>query len=141
MKDSYTHYNNPVLHGPIEPALLSDVTGRPLSTNEHDLIQAMIAVLPPKIADQLGRQLETAHTNDSPSSLQLSLATSDDVEPTDIKDGPIDVVARVFVNGDYQGELLVFVTAGKLSLLEYARVTDTKPTTLPHLESVQIEPV
>ena len=26
MKDSYTHYNNPVLHGPIEPAQYTSVT-------------------------------------------------------------------------------------------------------------------
>ncbi|MFB6717529.1 hypothetical protein ACFCZY_38435 [Streptomyces sp. NPDC056237] len=53
------------------------------------------------------------------------------------REGHVPVAAEVVEeSGEYVGELLVWLTDGVLSALEYAWVTDEMPTVLPTVEMV-----
>jgi hypothetical protein len=55
-------------------------------------------------------------------------------------DGPIPIKAKVAsTDGGLLGEILVWVSNGFLSALEYAWYTDAPPTSLPHPSLVTLE--
>lgn len=55
-----------------------------------------------------------------------------------LPDGPFP--GRVFVPNsvEYRGEIIIWITDGKISGLEYAWITDQPPTRWPHLDEIQI---
>jgi hypothetical protein len=74
-----------------------------------------------------------------PSFLDLEVESSARASP--FREGPIPV--RAFVEapgGDYEGELMVWVTEGYLSGLEFAWVTDEMPTGMPPADVLKIQP-
>jgi hypothetical protein len=76
---------------------------------------------------------------DLPSFLDLQVESS--APASAFRDGPIPV--RAFVEGpegDYEGELMVWVTEGYLSGLEFAWVTGEMPTEMPPAARLKIQP-
>jgi hypothetical protein len=59
--------------------------------------------------------------------------------PSRLPDGPLPVSAEIHDSqGEYTGELIVWVTAGFISALEYAWITDSMPLHLPDPASLHI---
>jgi DNA-binding CsgD family transcriptional regulator len=59
--------------------------------------------------------------------------------PSEFRDGHIPVVGYVEApDGDHEGQLLIWVTGGYLSALEFAWVTDEMPDAMPPPECVRI---
>jgi hypothetical protein len=69
----------------------------------------------------------------------LDLAVAGEVPASTFRDGPIP--GRAFVedaDGEYEGEVLVWVADGYLSGLEFASVTDEWPTGMPEADRVRV---
>ncbi|MFD6155196.1 hypothetical protein ACFWF7_16050 [Nocardia sp. NPDC060256] len=89
--------------------------------------------------DELLAQLDTATAAPTTAKWIIDITVSPGAAKADISDGPLPVGARVFDGSDYQGEILVWVTDGLLSGLEYAWVTDVSPTHWPDLACIEFE--
>lgn len=62
-----------------------------------------------------------------------------DCAPGNWADGPLDMKPLVIDHdGEAVGEILVWVSGGRLTLLEQAWFTDNPPTTWPPLDSIRI---
>lgn len=73
----------------------------------------------------------------SPTYIDLDVPASCD--PGTWADGPLDVKPLVTdQSGEPVGEVLVWVSGGRMTLLEQAWFTDDPPTTWPSVESVRI---
>jgi len=70
--------------------------------------------------------------------LDIQVAASG-TSTTSIPDGPFPARAFVSENGHYQGEIIVWITAGHISGLEFAWVTDEPPTRWPQAQEMDIE--
>lgn len=84
----------------------------------------------PSIADGdlLLRDLEGAFVRDTAAwILDVKVMTSD-TPGASIPDGPFPVRAFVSDKGSYRGEIIVWITAGHVSGLEFAWVSDAPPT-------------
>ena len=108
--------------------------------------------LPPQVLDLLlaigvslgdgGRPLtvQARHarvTAYSPTYIDLDIPTNCD--PGKWADGPLEIQPLVTDQaGEPVGEILVWVSAGRMTLLEQAWFTDDPPTTWPSIESVRI---
>lgn len=89
-------------------------------------------------ARELRSQIEQASvTGGLPTLLDLAVH---DALPARCSDGPVPVRAMVEgPAGDAQGEVLVWVTGGFLSGLEFAWVTDDTPAGMPPPDRIRIE--
>lgn len=58
------------------------------------------------------------------------------VRPARIANGPLPVSAEVWQENEFVGEIIVFVTKGRLSSFEFAWVTGDPPVDLPDPDSV-----
>ncbi|MEV4433339.1 hypothetical protein [Streptomyces sp. NPDC049585] len=69
----------------------------------------------------------------------VDLKVAGDAPPVDAPDGVLPVVGEVFdESGDLVGELLVWVSEGYLSALEYSWFTDEPPVALPDVARVSV---
>ncbi|MEZ0339881.1 hypothetical protein ACAG25_07850 [Mycobacterium sp. pV006] len=57
-----------------------------------------------------------------------------------LPDGPFPARAFVSVGADYRGEVLLWVTEGRISGLEFAWVSDDPPTRWPRRDGVDVVP-
>ena len=116
---------------PVEPR---DLTDRERALLAHLLRAATFAG-----ADQLAAQVgATRVTGGLPTLLDLEVAGT--VPPSAVTDGPAPVRAYVETpQGDIEGEILVWVTDGYLSALEFAWYTDQSPSRMPPPERVRVE--
>ncbi|CAM3619014.1 hypothetical protein [Smaragdicoccus niigatensis] len=56
----------------------------------------------------------------------------------DAPDGPLEVEVFVTSRADYRGEILIWITDGHLSGIEYAWITDNPPSTWPQPGQIEI---
>lgn len=128
-------------HSRPREVLLSNSDGRDLTGLERELIQRMVLVLPPETGEGLSRQLDQTSVVVDDLPLALSLLVEQTAEPVDLPDGPIPVATEIWDGNSYQGELIVFVKSGYLTLFEFAWVTDEIPAGFPDPDTVQIKPI
>ncbi|RPA02575.1 hypothetical protein EEB19_10970 [Gordonia sp. OPL2] len=87
----------------------------------------------------LRNQLAEASVVGGDSPVQLPIAV-DSVDETDSSsDGLLPVAAQVRDGGRYLGDVLLYVMDGRMSLLEFAWVTDVRPSAFPRRDSILIE--
>jgi hypothetical protein len=110
----------------------SDVRPRPLTRNERDLLRLVVGSLDPSASRTLAGQIASATVTGGIPML-LDLAVDPASERVALDDGPLPVRAITAT-----GEVLVWLTAGALSGLEYAWTDDEPPTEMPSVESVTI---
>jgi hypothetical protein len=105
---------------------------RPLDLYEMAVVGWIICELPDEvIASRLFEQARVA-TIDSTSPTTRSIYVPDSAAPAAVSDGPLPVSAVAYdAAEELCGELLLWVTDGYLSLLEYAWYTDEPPLGLP----------
>ena len=120
---------------------MSEEAGRPLGPSERDVLLHVLSA-PFHGAAELRRQVASARVDkhwDSEGSPSVDISVPLGAPPAPVPDGPISVTAHVVdARGDYQGELLVWVSAGHVSALEYAWVTDEPPVRLPEIGRIQV---
>ena len=118
-------------------------TGRPLSQEELAVMRHILSVPFPG-AGELRQQLSAAKVagNWAPAgSPSVDIFVAVDKLPAQVPDGPVPVAAQVIdEQGEYLGELLLWVTGGRLSGLEYSWVTDEPPGQLPELDMIHLSP-
>src|SRR5215471_17166134 len=116
-------------------------TGRPLSQAELAVLRYIVSAPFPGAAE-LRRQLEAAKVvrNWEPAgSPSVDIVVPADSPPAALPDGPAPVAAQVIdADGEYLGELLVWITGGRLSALEYSWVTDEPPDRLPETDWIKL---
>jgi hypothetical protein len=106
--------------------------GHHLSLTEHAVLLWVLCALPDRgEAELLYEQSVVAKIHGGPLTMR-ELAIPASARPASILDGPLPV--RAFASdeiGNLLGELLVWVSDGYLSTIEYAWYTDSVPTELP----------
>lgn len=113
---------------------------REMSPAERALVDRMIECLPLDVSRALRAQSSSAMVADPGDGiLALSLKVPSDGPRALLPNGPVPVSALVWDGSDYQGELLLFVVDGIITLFEYAWVTDEKPTGFPDPDDVVVE--
>jgi hypothetical protein len=118
-------------------------TGRPLSEAELAVLRHILSA-PFAGAGQLRQQLAVARVAGNwapPGSPSIDIFVPAAGAAADVPDGPAPVAAQVIDgNGNYLGELLLWVTGGRISGLEYSWVTDEVPSRLPDTSWIQLTP-
>lgn len=115
--------------------------GRTLTDSEYEVLRAILQASPVD-DDVLLAQLSHARRTSSwgaQNSPSFEMEVVDSLPPSRLPDGPLPVRAEVHDSqGEYTGELIVWITSGFVSALEYAWITDSVPQSLPDLASIQI---
>lgn len=114
---------------------------RNLDDREREVIAHILSVEFDGVA-QLRSQLGYATAQDSwgpKGSPSFDIDVPVDCEPSSFAENLVPVTAEVTdVDGSYEGELLLWVTDGKISALEYAWVTDNMPGKLPDISAITL---
>lgn len=114
---------------------------RPLTALEYQVIRAILIDGVPGVAE-LRAQLESAKVSaqwqpvGSPS---IDLDIPADLPTAHVAEGPCPVDAHVYDAAEnYVGELLLWLSGGRLSSLEFAWVTDEIPLSLPPTSRIRV---
>lgn len=119
---------------------MSEPARRPLTDNERTVLAKILSATFPGV-DELRAQLASAQTDAPADAPGFDIQVPATMARSSVSSNPIPVEAQVLdENKEYLGELLVWVTDGRLSSLEYAWITDEPPTKLPGAQSVLIQP-
>jgi hypothetical protein len=102
----------------------------------RSVIKTVLQLLPFDGRESLITQADTVETVSGGSVTDLQLHHRKPIPTSSTPDGPIPVRALVREDGQDIGELLIWVSAGYLSSLEYAWWTDDPPTVLPTPEQI-----
>jgi hypothetical protein len=113
-------------------------TPRDLNENEKDLLYKILSRSRLGGGAELLAQIPSTRVSGGRATL-LELNVADDASPSSSPDGPVPVRALAEgPRGDPLGEVIVWVSGGFLSGLEYAWVTDETPTTMPPAAIIRI---
>ncbi|MDB4872815.1 MAG: hypothetical protein JWL97_3819 [Gemmatimonadales bacterium] len=92
--------------------------------------------------EELRRQISMARMSGewSPNgSASFDIYVPPGVPQSKLVDGPAPIEAQVLdVEGRYLGELILWITGGRISALEYAWITDAPPTCLPNVGNIHV---
>jgi hypothetical protein len=116
------------------------MSNRPLAADEREVLLRILQNEAFEGSPELIQQVSHTQVVGGVPTL-LDLGVSSEAPRSVLEDGPIPV--RAFVrdaNGGTIGEVLVWVTGGYLSGLEYAWVTEAAPQGMPNVDSLVIEP-
>lgn len=114
---------------------------RPLTSLERQVIWAILIDGCPGVAElrvqlNLARVSAQWQPSGSPS---IDLDISADLPIAQVADGVLPVDAHVYDEAEnYIGELLVWLSGGRLASLEFAWVTDEMPHSLPPVSSIRV---
>lgn len=93
--------------------------------------------------EELRRQLDVAKIskNWGETSASFDIVVPSDVPQASLADGPAPIEALVEdERGEYLGELILWISQGTISALEYAWVTDMPPVKLPDVGEISVAP-
>lgn len=112
---------------------------RPIAPEESDVVRAVLAASGLANVQSLLEELHGALvTNETTWILDMKVTTSG--AGVHVPDGPFPVRAFVSDDGNYRGEIIVWMTDGHVSGLEYAWVSDETPTRWPRQDEMEIVP-
>lgn len=116
-------------------------SSRPLTPLERQVIAALLIDDCPGV-NELRAQLDTARVirawaMDSSPSIDLEVSSGMPAAP--LRGSNLPVNAYVYDDhGVFQGELILWLSNGKISALEYAWVTDSSPLSLPTVDMIRV---
>ena len=116
-----------------------DRTWRPINVEEVEVVRSILAAADTADSAMIIEQLDGALVRPSTTWI-LDVKTSVSSKGSDLQDGPLPVRAYVPNSATYQGEIIVWLTAGRVSGLEYAWVSDHPPTRWPRPEDIEVVP-
>lgn len=118
---------------------------RPMSPEEAGVIQAIVSAAGIRRGDALIEDLDGALIEDLDAALAsnsvpwiLDVKASGTCEGSDLPDGPFPARAFVPSSAAYQGEIIIWLTDGHVSGLEYAWITDEPPRRWPRPDEMEI---
>ena len=88
---------------------------------------------------EFAQQLSHVRVRDDSTPTFLRLQVDDYPGVPGVADGPIPGRFPVVRNGELLGEMMVWVTNGRLAGLEFSWVTDLAPAHMPNADEVQID--
>jgi hypothetical protein len=110
---------------------------RAISSDEADVIRSVLSHADVRRSGPLIADLEGALVaNEAPWILAVKVSNND--EGTDLPNGPFPAQAFVPNSAEYHGEVIIWITDGHLSGLEYAWVTDDPPTRWPRPDEMEV---
>jgi hypothetical protein len=110
---------------------------RPMSQEEAGVIQAVVSAAGIRRSDALIEDLNDAFvSNSTPWILDVKVADTD--EGSGLPDGPFPARAFVPSNAAYQGEIIIWLTNGHVSGLEYAWISEEPPTRWPRPNEMEV---
>jgi len=110
---------------------------RPMSPQEAEVIRTVVAKANSNVRDALTADLDGAMvSNETP--WILDVAASHGGDGSGLPDGPFPARAFVPSNANYLGEIIVWLTNGHVSGLEYAWFGDHPPTEWPPPDQVEV---
>lgn len=110
---------------------------RPISSEEAAVISTIVSNAGRRSAPSLTGDLDGALVSNSTAWI-LDVKPSDSGKGAKLPDGPFPARAFVPSNAAYQGEIIVWLTNGHISGLEYAWVSDEPPTRWPRPSEMEI---
>lgn len=114
---------------------------RPLNEHEFRILRAILVDDCPGVTE-LRVQIDAAHvsqnwTPEGSPSIDISVDSAIPRAPLEETILPVD--ARVYDRfGNYIGELIVWLSDGRISALEYSWLTDEMPYSLPEVEALRV---
>ena len=112
---------------------------RPMSPEEAGVIRAIVSAAGMRRGDALLEDLNGALvSNSTPWILDVRTAVAGD--GSDLPDGPFPARAFVPTGEAYRGEIIIWLTEGHVSGLEYAWITEEAPTRWPRRDEMEIVP-
>jgi len=112
---------------------------RSISLEEVAVIKAIVGSSTPPDCDDLLSDIDSAVVaHEAPWVLDVQTART--TKPSRLPNGPFPVRAYVPSRADYRGEVIVWLTDGRISGLEYAWITDQAPTRWPDPRELDIVP-
>jgi len=115
------------------------MTESALTVKERALILAIVSTTGHYDADALQAELARALISHG-TTWVCDVQVPDSTPVFDCPDGPFPARAFVSEGVDYQGEIIIWVTRGHLSGLEYAWVTNEPPTRWPRPDELEVLP-
>ena len=116
------------------------VSYRPLTTAEINVLHRILSaefIDADRLREQVGDAKVAKNWADNSPSIDIVVPES--AERARLEDGPVPVAAHVADDsGEYLGELLIWVTDGRISALEYSWVTDDPPGELPDPRMIRL---
>ncbi|MEV6983135.1 hypothetical protein AB0M95_17995 [Sphaerisporangium sp. NPDC051017] len=115
---------------------------RRLTELEHDVLGYLLSVEFPGVRElrhQLQGACVTGTWSSSGRSPSIYIKVGDNLPVAPIlgEIAPVRAIVRS-EDGEPVGELILWLTDGKLSALEYAWVTDRMPSQLPHVKAIEL---
>lgn len=112
---------------------------RPIRADEADLVRMIVGACNIPDGHALVEGIDGALVSSS-TPWVLDVKRSGGTAAAALPDGPFPARAFVSVGADYRGEVLLWVTDGRISALEFAWVSDDPPTRWPRPEDVEVVP-
>jgi hypothetical protein len=110
-----------------------------MSPEEAGVIQAIVSAAGIRRGDALIEDLDGALvSNSTPWIWIFDVKASGTGEGSGLPDGPFPARAFVPSSAAYQGEIIIWLTDGHVSGLEYAWITDEPPTRWPRPDEMEI---
>jgi hypothetical protein len=110
-----------------------------MSFEESDVIRSILARADIHGSDPLIADLEGALVVNETTWI-LDVKVSNRGEGADLPNGPFPAQAFVPNSAEYQGEVIIWITDGHVSGLEYAWVSDNPPTRWPRADEMEVVP-
>jgi hypothetical protein len=118
-----------------------EIDPRPLTSGERSVLRVIYGALPASQRGPLVAQLDslvvTATWAADSASVEIRPVEGAEVTPVGIDDGILPVRAVAYDGDDVIGEILVWITGGVLSGIEYAYYLGDTPSELPMPEQIR----
>jgi hypothetical protein len=114
-----------------------DENWRPISPEEAAVIRSILSQADIRRSGPLIADLDGALVaNETMWILDVKVSNKD--EGADLPNGPFPAQAFVPNSAEYQGEVIIWITDGHVSGLEYAWVSDSPPTSWPRADEMEV---
>jgi len=112
---------------------------RPMSPEEDAVIRSILSQTDAAGSGALLADLDGALVANDTRWI-LDVKVSNNAKGADLPNGPFPAQAFVPNSADYQGEVIIWLTGGHISGLEYAWVSDDPPTRWPRADEMEVVP-
>jgi hypothetical protein len=113
------------------------VNWRPISPEEAGVIRSILSQADIRRSGPLITDLDGALVANATTWI-LDVKVSNNGEGADLPNGPFPAQAFVPNSAEYQGEVIIWLTDGHISGLEYAWVSDSPPTRWPRADEMEV---
>src|SRR6476660_8541302 len=117
--------------------MTDETSWRPISSEEATVIRSILSQADIRHSDRLIADLDGALVaNETTWILDVKVSNND--EGVELPNGPFPAQAFVPNSAEYQGEVIIWISDGHLSGLEYAWVSDDPPTRWPRPDEMEV---